>query len=179
MDNLFNEFIRERVYICNLSPRTIHYYKQVYRTFKGVGAFEDLSKPTLADCLIAFRERGMSVEAINTYIKGINAYLNWLHEEKGYDKLALKKMKAAQSVMRSLTDKEIKQLMTCKPVTNCDKRLKILTLTLLDTGLRLNEALTLERKNLDFDNLLMTVLIGRFYFTIIRNFGSFFLGFYY
>lgn len=157
IDQLFNEFIREKIYIANLSPRTIKYYKQMYVLFKQVGAFERLSKHSLQESIIKFRERGVSAGAINTYISGINTFLNWLKDEKGFELLALKKLKGAEAVMRSLTDREIKLLIDWKPVTKYDKRLKMIILTILDTGLRIDECLSLERSKLDFDNLLLTV----------------------
>lgn len=91
MQNLFDEFIRERQFIHNLSPRTIHYYKQVYRVFRDTGAFNNLSRAKLNESLIAFRQRGVGIGTMNTYIKGINAFLNWLHTDKNYEKLPLKK----------------------------------------------------------------------------------------
>lgn len=158
MEKLFNEFIRERTFIYNVSPHTIVHYKQIYRAFDSTGAFKNLSKNSLSESLIALRERGVSIGALNTYISGINTFLNWLHTEKDYPKLSLKKMKGAVNVMRSLSDKEVKLLLNWTPVTKCDKRLKMLVLTILDTGIRIDEALTLERSKVDFDNLLMTVM---------------------
>jgi integrase/recombinase XerD len=158
MDELFNEFIREKTYIHNLSPRTIKYYKEIYRFFNQARAFEKLSKRSLQEALIKFRERGVSPGAINTYIRGMNTFLNWLRDEHGYENLSMKKLKGAEPVMRSLTDAEVKLLMSWKPVTECDKRLKMITMTILDTGIRIDEALSLRKDKVDFENLLLTVV---------------------
>lgn len=158
MDKLFADFIRERTFLRNLSPRTIGYYKQMYGFWKAVGAFEPLSKGTLQEAVIKFRERGVSAGAINTYIRGVNPFLKWLHLEQGYTDFSIPFLKAQRQVLRSLTDNEIKLLMSWKAKSVYDKRLKMLILTLLDTGLRIDEALTLKRSNLDFDNLLLTVI---------------------
>lgn len=128
LDKLFNEFIREKTYINNLSPRTITYYKEVYGSFKQAGAFDDLSKRNLQEALIKFRARGVSPGAINTYIRGLNTFLNWLRDEHGYENLSMKKLKGATAVMRSLTDTEVKLLLSWKPKTEYDKRLKMITL---------------------------------------------------
>ena len=157
IQSLFDDFIREKTFVANLSPRTIHYYKQVFRAFRDTGAFDNLCKLSLSDSIITLRERGTSAGAINTYIRGVNCFLNWLYHEHNYDRLAMKLLKGGTTVMRSLTDTEVKALMGWKPRTGCEKRLKVLVLTLLDTGTRIDEILSLRRDKVDFDNLLMTV----------------------
>jgi len=63
----------------------------MYNLFNQVGAFEPLSKQSLQESLIKFRERGVSPGGINTYIRGVNTFLNWLHAEHGFDNFSLKK----------------------------------------------------------------------------------------
>lgn len=157
-EELFNEFCRERTFIRNLSPRTMGFYKQMYSFWRDVGAFEDLGKESLQKAIIRFRERGVSAGALNTYIRGINTFLKWLHTEHGYIDFSMKFLRVQSQVMRSLSDTEIKLLMSWRPKTNCDKRLKVLTMMLLDTGLRIDEALTLTKARIDFDNLLIRVI---------------------
>ena len=115
MDKLFEEFFRERTFIRNLSPRTMGFYKQLYGFWKGVGAFDDLSKASLQDSLIKFRERGVSPGALNTYIRGINTFLKWIHTEHSELRttdLSMKFLRVQRRVQRSLTDNEIKRLIT-------------------------------------------------------------------
>jgi len=78
-DELFDQFFRERTFIRNLSPRTMRFYKQMYGFRKDVGSFEPLSKASLENAIVTFRERGVSLFAMNTYIRGINTFLKWLH----------------------------------------------------------------------------------------------------
>lgn len=60
--------------------------------------------------------------------------------------------------MRSLTDDELKIVVRYKPKTFTEKRLQSVLLLMIDTGLRINECLTLERSKIDFDNLLLSVI---------------------
>ena len=66
MDNLFEQFIKERRYFRNLAESTLSFYAETFHQFKQVEVFESLSKQSLQNALIGFRERGTSVQAINT-----------------------------------------------------------------------------------------------------------------
>lgn len=158
MDNLFEEFINERKYFRNLSERTLRFYKETYHYFNQVGAFENLSKQSLQKAIVIFRERGATVGGINAYIRGVNTFLKWLSEEHGYENLSLKKLKGNHRILRSLTDAELKAIVRYKPKTLSEKRLHVVLLLMIDTGLRINEALTLERHKIDFENLLLAII---------------------
>jgi site-specific recombinase XerD len=123
MDDLFEQFIKERRYLRNLAESTLDYYRQTYTFFKQVGAFAPLTKQSLQFALIAFRERGTSVGAINTYIRGLNTFLNWLHDEQNYENFSLKLLKGNKPIFRSLTDKELKYIIRYKPKYFTGKRL--------------------------------------------------------
>ena len=157
MDNLFTQFINERRYFRNLSEKTLKFYSETYHYFKEVGAFQNLSKQSLQNAVVAFRERGATTGGINAYIRGINVFLKWLHDEHGYENFSLKKIKGHQPVLRSLTDNELKAIVRFKPKTFSQKRLHTALLLMIDTGLRVNEVLTLQRQKVDFDNLLLSV----------------------
>ncbi|MDQ3816140.1 MAG: site-specific integrase [Acidobacteriota bacterium] len=150
---MFEAFIRERRYLRNLSEETITFYQDVYRVFKVA---EPFTQTSLEEVIIKMRERGVSVGGVNTYIRGINVYLRWLHTQ-GAPLIVLRKLKEEKKVFRSLTDSELRAIVSFKPKSKTEKRLYALLLTLIDTGIRINEALTLERGKVDFDNLLLTV----------------------
>jgi integrase/recombinase XerD len=155
MDELFSLFIKEKRYLSNLAEGTLNYYREVYQFFKAVGF--DGSKESLQNSIIAFRERGTSTGAVNTYIRGINVFLNWLHKEHGHPALALKRLKVEQRIFRSLTDEQLRAIISYKPKSVSQKRVHKLSLLLIDTGLRVSEALGLERSHINFDDLLLTV----------------------
>lgn len=91
MDELFELFIKDRRYLKNLSDRTMHFYREVYNFFKGVGF--DGSKESLRNTVINFRQRGTSVGAINTYAREMNVFLNWLRTEHGWPALKLERLR--------------------------------------------------------------------------------------
>jgi integrase/recombinase XerD len=157
METLFEQFIRERKYFRNLAETTLYFYRETFKQFKLLGAFENLSKQSLQEAIIKFRERGTSVGAINTYIRGINVYLNWLHQEHNYENLSLKTLKGDKRVFRSLSETDLKIIVRFKPKTFTEKRLHTIMLLMIDTGLRVNEVLTAERQNLDLENFLLSV----------------------
>ena len=158
MDNLFEEFINERRYLRNLSESTLSVYRENYESFKKVGAFQELSKTSLQAAVMAFRERGTSIGAINTYLRGVNCFLNWLHEERGFEKLNLKLLKGNKRVFRSLLDDELKTIVRYKPRNYSERRLQTILLLMIDTGLRVNECITLQRSKIDFENLILSVI---------------------
>jgi Site-specific recombinase XerD len=154
---LFESFIRERRYLSNLSEGTLTYYREVFNNFSKEGAFNPLSKQSLTNTIIKFKERGVKVGAINTYVRGINVFLRWLSENGHCELLRLPPLKGEQRILRSLTDAELKAILSYKQKNRTERRLHTILCVLTDAGLRINEALTLEKSKIDFDNLLLTV----------------------
>jgi hypothetical protein len=79
MDSLFEEFIKERRYLRNLAESTLTLLPPNLHFFQQVGAFEPLTKKSLQNSLIAFRDVVL-YRAINTYIRGIIPF-ELVHEE--------------------------------------------------------------------------------------------------
>jgi integrase/recombinase XerD len=69
----FNEFLEDRQYLHNLSPRTIQDYQDVQRILGN----PELTMPALNDLIISLRQRRLQASGVNCYIRGINAYLRW------------------------------------------------------------------------------------------------------
>jgi integrase/recombinase XerD len=104
------------------------------------------------------RQRGVKPVSCNTYIKALNAFCLWLRDE-GHtaERLALPLLKVEKRIIVTLTDDQIHTLLKHKPQRFVQWRLHALIGLLLDSGLRIEEALTLTRRDLDLDNLLVTV----------------------
>jgi integrase/recombinase XerD len=60
--------------------------------------------------------------------------------------------------LATFTAEQVKRLLVFKPTGQNQKRCFTLACLLLDTGLRIDEARTLVPANIDFDNLLVTVM---------------------
>jgi integrase/recombinase XerD len=66
-------------------------------------------------------------------------------------------LKVEQRIVQTLSDPSMQALLSLKPKRFDQWRLHALVCLLLDAGLRIEEALTLKRHSIDFDNLLVTV----------------------
>jgi len=149
----FNQFIKERTFLKNVSPGTIIWYKQ---SFNWLGN----PNPTQADLtnfVIRMREAGLKPASCNNRIRAVNAYLKWANLG-----LKLAKIKEPKCVFELYTVDDIKKIARFKPLSDdpqCWARIRaqVLALTLADTGCRISELLTLQWERVDFENLLITV----------------------
>jgi integrase/recombinase XerD len=88
----------------------------------------------------------------------VRPFVNWL-VENGYlpERLKLKKLRCEEKAIRTFSDAHIRALMSSKPKTRTEYRLLALLTLLTDTGVRIDEALTLTRGAIDLENLLIDV----------------------
>jgi integrase/recombinase XerD len=154
----FEQFIREKQYIVNVSPCTLTWYRQALRWLLA----EHLTQADVNETVLRMREKGLKATAVNSYITCLNAYLHWNSGTErpcgaGCIHPHFKKLKAPQNVMPTFTEAQVKLLVRWKPQSGYDRRAHTLILFLLDTGCRVTEALTLCVNNIDFDNLLVTL----------------------
>lgn len=160
LDQLFNQFCRERQYVKNSAENTIIFYQQSFKAFrKYVGEdVQEVNKSTLNNFVLAMREGGMKPSTCNVYIRGINSFLSWLHKNEFItEPLKIKLLKTEQRVMKTFSDQQLKAIVSFKPKTFTEFRIHALLCLLIDTGVRVSEALDLQREKIDFDNLLLMV----------------------
>lgn len=157
----FNDFIRERRYLNNVSPATISWYTHAFKWLPC----ESPSQEQLKDTVLRMRERGLKATGCNAAIRAINAYLHWSSgagERKcgpGCQHPRISQLKEPQLVLPTFTPAQVTRLVNWKPKPKHfhQRRLHLLTLLLLDTGCRITEALTLRVRDLDMDNMLLTL----------------------
>jgi integrase/recombinase XerD len=155
---LFEEFLRERRYIKNITHQTEQYYRQSWNSYVRRMGEEPLTKPNLIQWVIKMREDGVKPVSCNTFISGMNAFCNWLYENNHLpEKLTIKKLKFEQTVLKPLDETQLKAIISFRASTKTEKRIWTIVMTLLDTGCRIEEILTLTRDRVDFENLLLTV----------------------
>jgi integrase/recombinase XerD len=142
-------FIEDRQYLKNVSPRTIEFY---WDCFKSVQKHGDFTSEGLKKWIIGSRKAGVSAASINTRITGINAFLKWAGESY---KLTL--LKEEERVLPTYPVEHLKRLIDFKPKTFYHCRLYALILTILDTGLRVEECLGLKISEIDYDNMVFRV----------------------
>jgi integrase/recombinase XerD len=142
------QFIRERQYLHNVSPRTIEWYENSLRWLPN----DSPSQSDLNDAVLRMREKGLKATGCNCAIRAINAYLKWSDSP-----LKIRPLKEPHIVLPTFSDANVRRLVAWRPKGEYDSRLHLLTLFLLDTGCRISEALTLRVREIDLDNLLVTL----------------------
>jgi integrase/recombinase XerD len=147
----FEKFIQERIYLQNVSPRTVEWYKQ---TFKWLEKYP-LTEEGLKELVVGMRQAGLQAISCNSRIRCINAYLKWAGLP-----LHVPKLREDSKVMPTYTEGQLKSIIDFKPKTESERRLHTLVLTLIDTGLRIDEALSLKRASVNLDQMLLTVPVA-------------------
>jgi integrase/recombinase XerD len=156
MQKLYDQFIKEKRFLENLSERTLKYYGWIFNRWDDyIGEMPD--KQNIKDFVIKVQESGVSVYTANSYIRGMNSFLTWMAENDHCELFRIKKLKEPEKVLKLFTEAHLKALLAYKPKTFAQTRLYAMVCFALDTGSRVNEILTLKRDALDFDNLLATV----------------------
>jgi integrase/recombinase XerD len=155
----FEEFIRERQYLANVTPATIAWYKNSLKWLRT----ESPSQDDLKDAVMRMRQKGLKATGCNSVIQALNSYAHWVNvgsDSKcgsGCRHPKVAHLKVPEFVPPIFTEKQIRLIIAWKPQAKCPQRLHLLTLFLLDTGCRISEALTLRVREIDFDNLLVTL----------------------
>jgi site-specific recombinase XerD len=110
---------------------------------------------------VAPRERPLSDASVNCYVRGLRGFASWLYEQEYTDVNLLGRLKAPKMTKKTvdiLSDEEIERILTrLKTPTATNVRNRAIFLTLLDTGIRASEllSLTLTRAHLDEGYLLV------------------------
>ena len=79
LEELFQQFVRERKYLKNVTPKTVTYYQNSWDSFKkyaNVVNPSELNRAVLSSYVVRLRDSGVKPVSCNTYISGINAFLN-------------------------------------------------------------------------------------------------------
>lgn len=158
MEDYFEKFMREQEYVNNLAHNTLKSYRnsfKVWQRFKG-----NYSDDGLIDFVIEMRKSGLKPGACNVYIRSLNVFFHWLHE-KGLvkERLTLRVMRKEQNIIPIFTDEHIKKILHFRPKSFYEWRMWAICNTLLDTGMRVSECLALKRPDVDWDNLLLTIIV--------------------
>ena len=147
-DVSFEQFVKERLYLQNVSPRTIEWYEQSLKWLDTPMPDDE----ALKRFVVRMRESGLKASSCNCRIRAVNAYLKWSGSS-----LHIPRLKEEQRVLPTFALGQIARIAVFKPKGYCQKRLHTLVLTLADTGCRVDEALSLRWPDCDFDNLLLTL----------------------
>ena len=160
ISGLFEDFIKEKRYLCNLSERTLNSYRtdMFRRWIRYVGGMP--TQAGINQFIVKMREEGLAISTCNITIRSLNSFLSWLHRNGHIPQnLKAKQLRQERPIMKTFTEAQMKMLLSWKPNKNRNEiRLHVLMSLLADTGIRINEALTLRLENIDWDNLLIKVM---------------------
>jgi integrase/recombinase XerD len=158
ISDLFAQFIQEKRYISNLSPRTIESYnKDVFkRWMRYVGELP--TKQNINQFVVKMRQAGLATSTCNITIRSFNSFLTWLHTNGHIpEPLRLQKLKEEKRVMKTLANNEVQAILGWKPDSRYEHRLYAILCTIADCGLRISEALSIKLADVDIENLLIKV----------------------
>ena len=153
LQDVITEFIIEQQIRGN-SKNTVLYYSRCLGFFANFN--DNLSRSvasfTVSDCktyLLHLKTKDITTNTIQTYIRALRAFLSWCYSE-GYIDTDIPKQfklpKAKRNTIDILTDEEIQRLFKCFNGRDFYSiRNYCIVALMLDSGLRLNEVVTLER----------------------------------
>lgn len=155
----FVQFIKERRYLNNVSAATVEWYTHSFKWLPS----EHPTQDDLKDAVLKMREKGLKATGCNSAIRAINAYLHWAANPNIKcsplcSHLRVQYLAEPEKVLPTFTLPQVKALISYRPKTFLQRRLHLIVLTLLDTGCRIDELLSLRAKDGDAENMLFTVM---------------------
>ena len=155
LQQAFDIFVVEQKVRGNTS-KTIRYYMQsVGRYIAFVGSpilLSEIDLQGLRAYYIHLTEQNLSSTTIQTYIRALRAFLRWCSDEEYLNVNWAEKFKlpkAKQKVIDVLTEREVKQILSCFNLRYLIQlRNYCICSLMLDSGLRLNEITTLVLERL-------------------------------
>ena len=107
------------------------------------------------------QQRGLSGHTINTYMRSIRAFWSWLVEEEIIESTPFSKLKIPKppkKIIAAFSPHQIESLLSVMNGSAEGYRGAVIVLTLLDTGLRVNELINLKMGNVWLEDGLVKVL---------------------
>jgi len=158
----FERFIQDRKYLKNVSPRTVSSYCEAWKAFQPFvepAITNGTIREGLRQAIESLLARGLKPVSVNSYLTGIRAFVGWMAEE-GIITLRPKitLLRFERKVLETFSPAQVKALLSFRPKGANQTRAHTVACLLLDTGLRISEALELRRSGCDLDNLVLRVL---------------------
>ena len=160
MRELFDQFLKERRLLKNISPKTEQYYRQALIAFERYSgeSLDSLSSGKLNKWTVAMLETGVRPVSCNTYISAMNAFFNWCAENDVTPKrFKAGILKIEEKGFKTLSENQLLQIAYYKPETPSEWRTHTITSLLIDTGARIEEVLGLLTVNVNFEDALITI----------------------
>ena len=164
---LYDNFLQERRFLKNCAPKTLRSYGQAWDAFESVllpVKEPDAVRPALKSGVVQLMGTGrLKASSINVYLRAMNAFVRWASAEEHLNPpvKGIPLLKTPVKVIKTLNESQVHQMAQFKPRFRKERRVHAMALLVLDTGLRLNECLQLEVRDVDLENFLVTVQKGK------------------
>ncbi len=167
LDELFAQFLRERTYLQNITPKTRTWYETAWKAYARARCDDTMrgrdsaliTRTDLERFVIHLRERGVKPVSCNTWLRAMNSFCGWLHERGTTSTLVhLPLQKLEKRLLKTFDELALRAILGFKPKNFPHYRVHAIACTILDTGCRIDELLTARLEDFDFNNLLLTVV---------------------
>ena len=161
----FDNFILAKKMQC-LTEKSIKNYKEFIIPFMRVIGYDtdvaEITQEDISQYIVTVVGRSISVSTKGTYIRHIKIFLRWISEEYEviYDISKIKIPKCPKKNIRVYSDEEIRLIFdSIKTIeTWITIRNKLMVALMLDSGLRRNEVVNLQRVNIYTDEMYISIL---------------------
>jgi integrase/recombinase XerD len=151
----FDAFVKDGLYLRNWSQKTARVYHQAANSLGSTG--EPFSDGGLAAWIVTSRARGLKAASVNAYIRALNSYLTWCRSQGIPAPSPVKQLREPTAPPKLIPTKRVTAMLRARPKTYAEWRMHALVTLLLDSGVRIDEALSLRVQDVDMDSLLLTV----------------------
>jgi site-specific recombinase XerD len=121
----FEAFVRSGVYLRAWSPKTVETYRRSFSSLQQSLAAREtapaeadahINKARLEAWVISMRQRKLSPGGCNVYMRSMNSFCSWLHEQElTPQRLRLKLLPNPRKPLRGLSDAEVRTILTFRP----------------------------------------------------------------
>ena len=158
---LFMKFIASRQAHRNVTDATVVWYCCSWKAFRDCvsqATNERELRQQLWDGISAISKRGTGPVTTNTYIRCLQAFVNWMLELEYIERrIKLPKQKTEERIRRVLSVESIEKLFHFKPRWPDQERIHAACILMLDCGLRASEWINLRLEDLDLKNRMVRV----------------------
>lgn len=164
------EFVEQFILECeikNLSKWTIAYYRQALKPFlqflnqNSIKFVTEITKEVLNDFVIYLKSSIENTTTINSYLRGIRAFLNYLIKEEILEnKIELRLLKEEEKIKETYSEEDIKKLIKKPDLKRCsfaEYRNWVLVQYLLETGNRLSSVINIKVGDVDLQNCIVEI----------------------
>ena len=160
LDNIFQEFLRERTYLNNVNPKTRQWYETAWKAFARLGSrhFPRLraphSWPVLISNVSSFTSANVVSRPIscNCWVRAMNSFATWLHERGAIsESVRICPQKVEKRLLAVHTETALRTILSYRPKTYIQWRVYAIACAIPDAGCRIDELLSVSIGDFDFD----------------------------